>query len=375
MVGQLALSIGLVAGAFVMNQQIQYMKTKDLGFDEEQVLTLKTGVNTQEGGAIYDAFRQEAQRLSNVAGVTGALFTPSSGSGNLTGTLRTPGGAEQQVHMNIVDSNYVDMMGIGMVTGRSFPAGASSRNVLVNQALVDALGWTDPVGRTLPTAERGGMGNRIIQDATVAGVVENFHFQPLRKQIQPLVLLPRSVAGGGVSHVAVRLQPGAPSDALDALRQVWSDVAPDLPFDYRFVDDALDAQYRAEERWQSIVGYAAGLALLIAALGLFGLATLAAARRTREIGIRKALGASIASILGLFSRDLAWGVGLALVLATPAAYFALQSWLDTFAYRITLDGTAFALAGGVTLLVALLSIAVQAIRAAQTDPARALRSE
>jgi putative ABC transport system permease protein len=248
--------------------------------------------------------------------------------------------------------------------------------VLVNETFARAMGWTgDAVGRRLRADTTKAFG-RVIHDAEVVGVVADYHFRALHHPIEPLVLVSNDVASGGVAEVAVRLRPEADLDAaVERLRAAWAEVAPDAPFDYAFLDDRLDAQYRAERRWQRILTYASGFALAIAALGLFGLATLATARRTKEIGIRKALGASVGRLLALLSKDFLLLVAGAFVLGAPVAYVGAQRWLAGFAYRVELSGPAFAAAGVVVLAVAALAVGTQALRAAQADPVEALRQE
>jgi len=215
----------------------------------------------------------------------------------------------------------------------------------------------------------------MLTGAEVVGVVANFHFRSLRHPITPLILVSSGTFGSSSMHVAVRVAPGPAGPALDALRDVWAAVAPSAPFDYAFLDERIDAQYAEEQRWQQITTWASSLALLIACAGLFGLATLAAQRRQREIGIRKALGATVTRILALVSKDFLVLVGVAFLVATPLAYLALQRWLETFAYRIELTGAWLAAAGLLTLAVAAVAVGTQALRAARVAPADVLRSE
>jgi putative ABC transport system permease protein len=212
-----------------------------------------------------------------------------------------------------------------------------------------------------------------VRNAEVVGVVANFHFQTLHRAIEPLVIhMPTRTAP---NQLYARLAPGQTDAALDQLRAVWNETVPGLPFSMSFLDATIERQYRAERRWTQIVTGSAGFALFIACLGLFGLATLAARRRVKEIGIRKALGATVGSVVRLLSADFLKLVGVAVLLAVPAAYWGLQQWLQTFAYRIELGTLTFLGAGALTVGVAFLAVLTQTLRAAQVDPARTLRNE
>jgi putative ABC transport system permease protein len=205
----------------------------------------------------------------------------------------------------------------------------------------------------------------------VKGVVEDFHFDSLHKPIEPLVLL----AGTSVYHLLVRTAPGDLRAALDDLEAAWGRFAAHRPFEYEFLDEEYAAVYRAEQRVGQMFTTFSLLAILVACLGLLGLAAYAVVQRTKEIGIRKVLGASPASIVLLLSKEFVRLVALAFVVAAPLAYFATQRWLDDFAFRINLSWWIFALAGGTALLIALLTVSYQSIRAALTDPIKSLRYE
>jgi putative ABC transport system permease protein len=210
------------------------------------------------------------------------------------------------------------------------------------------------------------------QPLQIIGVVEDFHYASLREEIGPVILLHEALRAP--QYVAVRTEPGQTADVLDGLRATWSNFS-DLPIEYSFLADDLAAQYRTEARLEQLFTTFAGLAILIACLGLFGLAAYTAQQRTKEIGIRKALGATAAGIVGLLSKDFLKLVGIAFVVAVPAAYWAMSQWLQSFAYRIDLGVSVFLLSGGLALAVALLTVSYQAFRAARTDPVNALQSE
>jgi putative ABC transport system permease protein len=274
-----------------------------------------------------------------------------------------------------IDSQFLNVMDVKLLAGRPFTpqeieAGRTSRSslqkgssVILNETAVEALGWATPedaVGQVVePFLEK-----------TVIGVVEDFHFRSLRQPIEPLALEP-----GGQTMLVARLAPGNVPEALDQLRATWGAFAPDAPFTYHFLDEQIDQLYRSEQRTATIIGGFAGLAVLLACMGLFGLAAYAAERRTKEIGIRKALGASAANIVALLSKDFLLLVAVACAIGAPVAYVAMERWLQDFAYRIDVSPLLFVGATVLAVLIALGSISAQALRAARTDPAEALRYE
>jgi putative ABC transport system permease protein len=207
----------------------------------------------------------------------------------------------------------------------------------------------------------------------VVGVFEDVNFRSLHQDVDPM-LLTMSDQVGGLGHMLVRIAPSDVSATLDGLKGTWQEVAPDVPFQFSFLDDDLGRQYASEQRWGRIVGYTAGFAVLIACLGLFGLAALSVAGRTNEIGIRKIMGASVAGVTMMLSRDFASLVVIGVVVAAPIAWLAMNRWLESFAFRIEISGWYFLVAGAIALAVALLTVSYQSIRAALADPVKALRS-
>ena len=257
-------------------------------------------------------------------------------------------------------------MGVSLLEGADFDpqSTGSQSSILVNEALVRHLGWDQPVvGRMLRMEER---------DVTVAGVVKDFHVRSLHHTVRPAVLRFTLNEHG---NVLVRIRPQNISGTLAFIKEKWLEVAPDIPFQYSFLDDEVDGQYRKEERWNRIVMYSALLAVLIACLGAYGLTALSVARRTREIGIRKVLGARGSGIVLLLSRDFVKLVVIASLIAFPVAYYASERWLQDFAYRIEPGIGTFVLGGILMLAVVLLTVSAQAIRAAWANPVDALRTE
>lgn len=365
-VAQFGLSVFLISSTLVMLHQVDYLRTTPLGFDKEHLVVIPT--NGVDAGLVLGRYRSEVGRRSDIVGLTATSGSFARGGARVGFEY---GGELKQVNEFRVEANYVDLMGMELVAGRSFDpnlATDSTRSVLVNEALVRDFGWTDPLGQPLT-----GLTESPDTDPVVVGVLKDYHFESLETDVEPLMLTldPHTP----LHYLLVRLAPGAAPATLDALQAAWQRIAGDVPFTYSFLDEDLDAQYRDHERWSRIVGYGGGFAILIACLGLFGLTALTVAGRTKEVGIRKVLGASVASVTVLLSREFAQLVGIALVLAAPAAYLATNQWLDTFASRIEIRGVEFLSAGLVALGVALLTVGYQAVRAALTDPVKSLRYE
>ncbi len=366
---QFTLSIALVAGALVMSAQLRFMQT-DLGFNQEQIVRIEELGSTGTGQEIYEPFRQEAERYPGVERIAGAAFSFFGSGFRYPLALGDTGRVEARIIP--VTETFLETLGIEVVEGRGLSAERAS-GALVNRAFVRAMGWPSALGRRLPSsAERASFS--AIDSAEVVGVVADFHTRSMHERIEPTVFLP-SADFGGVSSIYVRIAPEGIPQTLAFLEETWQQVAPDRPFQYTFLDEVVAEAYEAEQQWRAIIRYAAGFALVIACFGLFGLAALAAERRTKEIGIRKVLGASATSIVGLLSKDFLKLVLVAFVIAAPVAYWAASTWLEDFAYRIDLGPWLFLAAGGAVCAVALGAVSYQAIRAALANPVDALRSE
>ena len=361
---QFTVSIAMLACTLVMYDQIEYVKTKNLGFAEEEVVVVTLGAGTTDVETTMHRFREQITGYSGVRTIAATSFALG---GNWSRTVIQQGGQQHLVYTARIDPQYLETMDLTLTAGRNFSADLETDiegAVLVNETLVRAMGWTDPIGQPLPGYD----------EVTVVGVVADYHFRSLHYAIEP-TFLHMSPDLADWRYAMVRIHTDRVSETLDFLEQSWQAIAPDYPFRYQFLDQQLDQQYEAEERWSQIVQYATGFAILIACLGLFGLATLSVSRRTKEVGIRKALGASAPSIALLLSKSFARLVVLAFVLATPLTYFAMNRWLDSFAYHTTIGPDTLLLAGTLTLAVALLTVSYQALKAAATDPVDCLRYE
>ena len=374
---QFALSIFLVAGTLVMARQLQFLQTKNLGFDKEQVVMMSTTGGFSEGFQTAELLKQELRGAPGVAGVTASAFAFGD-PGWATIGYDAEDGAYREFEANFVQPGYIETMGMKMKAGRAFsaPSADTTRGIVVNEALAEEYGWENPLGKRLSDAF----------DHEIIGVVENFNYASLRSEVGPLVLTtnPNQTLRGGTNvefasspdpEIVVRVRGEGVQQALSRIEHTWKQVAPDQPFSFTFLDEAVGRQYRTEERLRRIVTAAAGLSIFIACLGLFGLAALAAVRRRKEIGVRKVLGAKTLGLVGLLAKDFAKLVGVAFLLAAPAVYFTAQRWLTGFAYHMDVGLGTLLAAGAGAMLVALLTVSYHALKAARLNPARALRDE
>ena len=363
---QYGLAVGLMASAVMVVRQWDFLRTRELGFDREQVVVFP--VPDED---VATRFQVAARGLSSVVSTGASDRSFTSGSQGV-GLENADGGKTRYVRVIRVDPGYLSTLGIELVAGRNFDAervADAEGSAIINERLADILGWSDPVGRTLPVSSYNSTPH-----PTVIGVVKDFHFDPLRRKIQPLFLT-QNPAYHGLYHVFVRTHPGAVKQVLGELEEAWSSVVPGDPFEWSFLDANLEAQYREEERWTKIVGLSAAFVLVITCLGLLGQVTMAVTRRTREIGIRKVLGATAAQVVKLMAAESTALLGLASAVSWPLSYLALQSWLEGFAYRIEPAPWVFLLATGVVMTLTLLLVALQSAGAALRSPADSLRYE
>lgn len=365
---QFILSIGLIASTIIILQQINFMTSRNPGFSKENIVVVNA--SETDGKTIYPLFRQAALAEKTVAGVASSELSLGEGTGWSRSGFDYKGKLKQ-VFEYFIDENYIPIMGMQLITGRNFNPAISSdtvSSVIVNEAMVKDFGWTidNAVGQELK-----GYSER--RTPVVIGVVKNFHFRPFKEEVMPQMF--HQFADYSPYKFFVRIKPGNPSEALAALAAVWKKVEPVLPFKYNFLDDNLDKFYQSEKRWGRILGWAGGISVFLACLGLFGLAALAAVNRTKEIGIRKVLGASLPAIVKLLSKDFMKLILIALVIAAPLAWYFMHKWLQDFAYRISIGWWIFLLAGTLGVLIAFLTISFQAIKAGVANPVKSLRTE
>ena len=365
---QFVVSITLIAATLVVYRQLHYMQEKRLGYDKDQVLYI------QDAGLLgtnQEAFRQQLTQDKRVAGASLSWCVP--GTGIFDGTEIYPKQDDntngREIHGNIfhIDYDYVSTLGLQITQGRNFTRGfpTDSSGVLINEAAVNELGWahTNPIGKTIVRSGR--------QEFHVVGVVHDFHYISVKEKIAPLLLILGRNQGGVLVKVNTADIPGFLSDT----KKQWTAFHAAGPFNYYFLDEKFANLYLAEQRTGGLFTAFTIIAILIAGLGLFGLAAYMVEQRTREIGIRKVLGASITSVLILVSKEFLVLVGLAFLIAIPLTWWGMHQWLLEFAYRTPLSWWIFPLAGIAALVIAIITISFQAVRAATTNPIDSLRNE
>jgi len=365
---QFALSIALIIGTMVILQQTKYMTDKNPGFNKENIVMVDASeTKTKE---IYPLFRQALVSRNDIMGVASSEL----GLGEDEGWSRSGfeyKGTHKEVFEYFVDHYYIPLMGMQLIAGRNFDpkiAADTNTSVIVNETMVRDMGLTidNAVGQEI----KGYMESKT---PVVIGVVKDFHYRPFKEKVMPQMF--HQFADYAPFKFFVKIRPGNPSPALAAMQKAWTSVVADLPFKYTFLDESLNNFYKAEKKWSSIIGWAGGISIFLACLGLFGLAALAAVNRTKEIGIRKVLGASVSSIVGLLSKDFLKLVIIALMIASPLAWYFMHKWLQDFAYRINISWIVFVATGIFGLTIALFTVGLQAVRAGVRNPVKSLRTE
>jgi putative ABC transport system permease protein len=367
---QFFISIILIVSTTVVYNQLSYMRNKNLGYKKDQVMIVS---NTWMLGKNQEAFRQELQNDPRVAAISGSRYLPAGPSDNNNFFL-SPGFASTQLTKTLryeVDENYISTLGIQLLQGRNFSKefGMDSSSVILNEAAAKAFGWKPEraIGQTLSrTSKRGEKEN-----FRVIGVVKDFHFRPFHERISPLVMVLTPDPG----NLIVKLKTKDVAGLIAALKKSWNGFGPEDPLTYSFLDERFENSYKAEQRIGMILGIFAGLTIFVACLGLFGLAKFTAEQRTKEIGIRKVLGASVSQVSAMLSKEFVKLVVVSCVFAFPLAWWAMNKWLQDFAYRVNISWWVFVVAAVVALLIALFTVSFQAIKAAIANPVKSLRTE
>lgn len=368
---QFVLSVGFMACTFIMLWQMNFLRSKDLGFDQENVVVINAN-GTADPTKTLARFRQSLANRPEIAGVSGAEF--SLGAGMIAGNTRFEyQGKTTDIFEHFIDSDYLRVLKLPLVSGRNFDPNRlqdTVTSVILNETAVRHFGWTSEtaIGQVLS-------GYNVAdpkRNPVVIGVVQDYHFRSLHEKLYPMLFMAH---GRLPQQFFVRIAPGDPQQALSQMQAAWTKAEPVLPFRYTFLDENLQKSYVAESRMSTTIAWAGGIAIFLACLGLFGLAALSTLNRTKEIGIRKVLGASVAGITGLLTKDFLKLVVVAIVIASPIAYYFMQQWLADFAYQIDLQWWMFALAGAAALVIAFLTVGFQSVKAAVANPVESLRSE
>ena len=388
-VGQFVVAILFLIATLVMSRQLTFLKEKNLGLNESQVVLINprySSPDRQERHRILQLFKQELKRHPQIVNVTqSSLFSHlEADSDNRKSNITFPNREVVEKAEISVDYDFFDTLGINLLAGRNFSPdfGTDAKQaVLVNKTFVERAQLEQPLNTTLPMTKMmislmtGDSRPKVqrIKDPKIIGVVDNFHLKSLYHALPPLVIF--LDAASLSSDFLVRIRPERIPETLAFMAEKWQSIAGDTRFDYVFLDENFDRLYREEERWGTIVQYASFFALFVACLGVLGLTSLAITRRTKEIGIRKVLGASNRHIVALLSREFVVLIIIANLIAWPIAHYGVEHWLRDFAYRINAGMGLFLLGGLLVFVTALLTIGVQALKAAQRNPVHALRYE
>jgi len=370
---QFAVSIILIIGTLTVNTQLKFVRSKNLGYDKNHVIVMQ--MRNAETQNKYEAIKEAIKRNPSVINVSASTTSPL-GTSDFS-VHHAVGKPEDELNMlwaQMVDENYIDTYKMEIVQGRNFSKEfTSDKNeaIIINEAAVKKIGWQDdPINKqierfTSPTTK---------QPYTVVGVVKDYHFQSLHQQIEPMMLYYTSPYGN-FSRLSVRVRPENIQETITFLESTWAQFDTQYPFEYSFVDDQYDALYRTEVRLGKLFSYFTTLAILIGCLGLFGLTSFTTEQRTKEIGIRKVLGASIQGIIYMLVRDFTKWVFLAVVVAWPIGYYVMNKWLNNFAYRANLGVWIFLSSALLALVISIVTVSYQSIKAALANPANSIKHE
>ena len=365
---QFAISITMVISTWVVYDQLQFLRKQDLGFDKEHVLSLE--MPDQEMRDAYSALRNQLLENPNVQMVSTANTKPGNGIGkNLMDVETDDGMVERGIDLYQADYDYIPTMGMTIVDGRNFSRdyATDTMAVIVNEAMVKRMGWTDPIGKKFKaTGDTTGL-----RAFHVVGVIKDYNQLSLYNPIESLAIFfrPKNY------FLHIKIDGSNIPETVSYIEQTWKEVNQNKPFSYVFLDQDFDSQYKADEKRGQIFTWFSGLTILIACLGLLGLASYTTEQRTKEIGIRKVIGASVTNVVMLLYKDFFMLVGIAIVLAFPVAYYFMDRWLQTFAYQTDIKVMTFVLSALLTLLITLLAVGFHTVKAAMANPVKALQSE
>lgn len=368
---QFFISVSLITGTIIVFQQMKFIREKKLGYDKDQLLVIG---NSWQLGKNEKIVRDELLRDARVANVTVSSYKPAGWSAN-NNSISDPEGQENRLTTSLeykIDERYIPTLGIKMAAGRNFSPQFSTDSVamIMNESAVKAFGFKD---------NNDAIGKRIIRQNsdrgtnvpyTIVGVVKDFNFKSLHEAITPLLMVLNPGSG-----LLIKTKTKDVAGLLATIKKRWQDFGPEDPIDYAFLDDLYNKTYEAEQKTGTILNIFAVLTILVACLGLFGLATYTAEQRSKEIGIRKVLGATVSQVTTMLSKEFVKLVLIACVIAFPLSYWAMHKWLQDFAYRINISWTVFVFAGLSALFIALCTVSFRAIKAALANPVKSLRTE
>ncbi|RAK02786.1 putative permease [Larkinella arboricola] len=361
---QFAFSTALIVGTLIIGNQLRFLRERNLGYDRDNTFAFWM---TGEMAKHYDAVKTELLRQPSVRGVTASNNNLLS-IGNSTGDTDWEGKPKNSmfiVSRMQVEKDFISSFGLKMAYGETFTGSpADSMHYILNETAVKKAGIKKPIGKSFTLGQTKGI---------IIGVIKDFHFASLRQKVEPAVFYYRP--NNNLSRIYIKTTGLDAPKAVAAAEKLWKQYSPDYPFEYQFMDVQYNEMYKSEQRTGQLFNFFAGITILVSCLGLFGLATFTAQQRTKEIGIRKVLGASVTGIVALLSKDFLKLVVIGIVIASPIAWWMMSQWLTEFAYKIDLDWWVFALAGLLAILIAFATVSFQSIRAALMNPVRSLRSE
>lgn len=357
---QFALASFLIIGTLAIFLQFNYLTTQSLGYDDSNLITVGKYPLTRNEATLFKQILMKNPDIVDAA--------PKSGGFN-NNTVNLSGNKQINVVIETIDASYLPLIKVPIVMGRNFsPAfpSDSMHTILVNEAFVKQAGWKQPLNQQITSFENG-------KTYTIAGVVKDYHFKPLTEQVTPQIFTMNPDNNYGMMYI--KIKPGAEIPALQYIEKTFKNLFSLSPFVYNFKQEQNEQNYATEAKWKQIILFSAILTIFISCIGLFGLSVLSAEKRTKEIGIRKVLGASVSSIVSILSADFLKLIFIALIISIPLAWTAINTWLLNYPYRITLSWWLFALSGLLVILIALFTISFQSIKAAVTNPVKALRTE
>ncbi|MEJ7830978.1 MAG: FtsX-like permease family protein, partial [Segetibacter sp.] len=362
---QFTLSIILIVGMIVIYRQMNYIQTKNLGYDRDNLVYIPI-----EGDLIkkYDVFKNEAAKVPGISGISKMRNSPTvieHHTGDISWSGKDPN-LTVSFADGVVGYDFVRTMKLQLKEGRDFSKdfGTDSTAFILNETAAERMGFKNAVGQSVTWGNRQGK---------IIGVLKDFHFNSMHEAIDPLIV--RLDENWTWGTILIRTKAGKIKEAIAGLEKVCKVLNPNFPFTYQFSNQEFSKLYKSEQIVSKLSNYFAFLAILISCLGLFGLATFTAAQRTKEIGVRKVLGASVPNIVALFSGNFLKLVAIAILVAFPVAWLAMKQWLQNFTYRIDIEWWVFVIAGAITICIALLTVSYQSIKAATANPVKSLRTE
>lgn len=364
---QFVVSIGLISIVIIITQQVKFSQQMDMGFDKENLIAVRLG--TQNVSEKFSTIQSNFRTIKGIKQVAGTNYYPSEFIMGDMGLIRPGGNLADRtlVHYNGISPNYLETVGTSLLVGRTL-RGTDDNQILVNKATIDAFNipLDKAVGSILVNPNSGDA-----EEYEIVGVTSDYNFASLKEEVKPILLYNETVPG----WIIVKAETQNYESLLNVLESSWKSINPDTPFVFNFVDKEVEKLYAEEKRLGKISVVFTSLAILISCLGLFGLVSFVAEQKKKEIGIRKVLGASVQNVVRLLTKDFVKLVVIAFIIAAPLSYLVMQNWLQEFPYRITIKWWVFLIAGGAALLITLVTVSFQAIKAAIVNPVKSLRTE